>query len=267
MPRPMTDGPTQIRPYQEWAERVLNGEMLSREEALGILQTPDEDVLDLLAASFRVRRAHFGREVQLYYLKNAKSGFCPEDCGYCSQGKDATSDIDRYVMLERDPTARGGETGGGIERPHVLHRRQRPRPHQPRSRARGRMSSQKAKAEHGLAHLLLSGLLTPDQALKLKAAGVDRINHNLNTSRRFYPEICTTHTYDDRLETLRVASDAGMELCSGLIVGMGETDEDIVDVALELRDAERPIHPGELPDLHRRHAAWKTCTSSIRGTA
>ena len=94
---------------------------------------------------------------------------------------------------------------------------------------------QKAKSEYGLHICCCLGLLTPDQALQLKAAGVDRINHNLNTSRRFYPEICTTHTYQDRLETLRVASEAGMELCSGLIVGMGETDEDIVEVALELQ--------------------------------
>ncbi len=93
----------------------------------------------------------------------------------------------------------------------------------------------KVKAEYGLHICCCLGLLTPDQALQLKEAGVDRINHNLNTSRRFYPEICTTHTYEDRLETLRTVSEAGMELCSGLIVGMGERDEDIADVALELQ--------------------------------
>ena len=78
------------------------------------------------------------------------------------------------------------------------------------------------------------GLLSSEQAARLKACGVDRVNHNLNTSRRFYPEICTTHSYDDRVETLRAVRDAGLEVCSGGIIGMGETDKDIVDLALQL---------------------------------
>ena len=79
------------------------------------------------------------------------------------------------------------------------------------------------------------GLLTPDQAETLADAGVDRINHNLNTSRELYGEVCSTHTYDDRLDTLRVVRERGMELCSGLIVGMGESHRDVVDVLTELR--------------------------------
>jgi len=81
---------------------------------------------------------------------------------------------------------------------------------------------------------LMLGLLRPEQAQRLKQAGVDRINHNLNTSRRFHEQICTTHSYDDRLGTLQIARSAGLELCSGLIVGMGETAEDLVDVAIQL---------------------------------
>jgi biotin synthase len=97
---------------------------------------------------------------------------------------------------------------------------------------------ERIKGELGLHICCCLGLLSPDQARRLKAAGVDRINHNLNTSRRFYDEICTTHTYQDRLDTLRVVREAGMELCCGLIVGMGEVDEDVVDLALELRELE-----------------------------
>ena len=93
----------------------------------------------------------------------------------------------------------------------------------------------KIKDKYGLHICCCLGLLEPDQAQKLKQAGVDRINHNLNTSRTFYDTICSTHSYDDRLQTLRAVRDAGMELCSGLIVGMGETDRDLVDVAFELR--------------------------------
>jgi biotin synthase len=90
------------------------------------------------------------------------------------------------------------------------------------------------KQKYGLHVCACLGLLTPEQAQRLKACGVDRVNHNLNTSAKFYPEICTTHTYDDRVNTLRNVRDAGMELCSGGIVGMGESDSDVVNMALAL---------------------------------
>ena len=87
------------------------------------------------------------------------------------------------------------------------------------------------------------GLLTPQDSKALKAAGVDRVNHNLNTSERYYPSICSTHTYQDRLETLRNARQAGLELCSGGIVGMGEKDEDLIELAMALRE----IKPDSIP--------------------
>jgi biotin synthase len=93
----------------------------------------------------------------------------------------------------------------------------------------------KIKDELGLHICVCLGLLKPDQAKRLSEAGVDRVNHNLNTSRRFYNEICSTHTFQDRIDTLNVVRESGMELCSGLIVGMGETNEDLVDVIMELR--------------------------------
>jgi biotin synthase len=220
--------------YQDWADRALNGEPFSREDCLAVLQTPDEDVLELLAATYRVRRRHFGKEVQLYYLKNAKSGLCPEDCGYCSQSKTADTDIDRYVMLnETQLMAAAKQAADSQARTYCIVASGRG----PTNREVEHVASvvRKVKAEYGLHICCCLGLLTPEQARELKEAGVDRINHNLNTSQRFYPEICTTHTYQDRLETLRVVSEAGMELCSGLIVGMGERDEDIADVALELQ--------------------------------
>ena len=234
MQRPTTTGLDPAEFYGQLADRVLAGDNLSREQALAILQTPDEDLLELLAAAYRVRRKHFGRQVQLYYLKNAKSGLCPEDCGYCSQGKEATSDIDRYVMLnETQLLAAAKQAAESQARTYCIVASGRA----PTNREVEHVVSvvRKVKDEFGLHICCCLGLLTPDQAVQLKQAGVDRINHNLNTSRRFYPEICTTHTYQDRLETLRVASEAGLELCSGLIVGMGERDEDIIEVALELQ--------------------------------
>jgi len=200
-----------LETYDEWANRALAGESFTREQALAILKTPDEEILDLLVAAFRVRRKHFGREVQLYYLKNAKSGLCPEDCGYCSQGKEATSEIDRYVMLnETQLLAAAKQAADSNARTYCIVASGRG----PTDREIGHVSNvvRKVKTEYGLHICCCLGLLSPEQAIRLKEAGVDRINHNLNTSQRFYPEICSTHTYQDRLDTLRVASEAGMEL-------------------------------------------------------
>ena len=221
--------------WDHLAERALAGERLTREAGLAILRSPDTDLPALLAAAFRVRLAHFGRKVQLYYLKNAKSGLCPEDCGYCSQSIVADSAIDRYPLLNEAKLLEGARQA-----------------HERRARtycivASGRGPSdrevthiastvEKIKDQYGLHVCCCLGLLTREQALTLREAGVDRINHNLNTSRRFYDQICSTHSFDDRLATLRISREAGLELCCGLIVGMGELDEDVVDVARELRE-------------------------------
>jgi biotin synthase len=171
--------------------------------------------------------------VHLYFLQNAKSGLCPEDCGYCSQSSVSEAAIDRYAWLSAERLLAGArEARANQARTYCIV-------------ASGRGPSDREiehvcrvvrqiKDELGLHICACLGLLSSDQAARLAAAGVDRINHNLNTSRRFYEQICSTHTYQDRLDTLRLADNAGMELCCGLIVGMGETDEDVVDVVEEL---------------------------------
>ncbi|HUG91210.1 MAG TPA: biotin synthase BioB [Planctomycetaceae bacterium] len=219
--------------WNELASRVLAGGSLTRNEALDVLRAPDVDVPALLAATFRVRRRHFGLKVQLYYLQNAKSGLCPEDCGYCSQSLVSTAEIDRYPLLSERRLLEGAAAAAGLNsRTYCIVTSGRgPTEREVEHLAR---TVEKIKAEHGLHICCCLGLLEPDQARRLKDAGVDRINHNLNTSRRFYGQICSTHTYQDRLDTLRVVRQAGLELCSGLIVGMGEADEDVVEVALEL---------------------------------
>ncbi|MEX2287799.1 MAG: biotin synthase BioB [Planctomycetaceae bacterium] len=219
------------------ADRVLAGQTLSREEGLSVLQSPDVELPDLLAATFRVRRAHFGLKVHLYYLKNAKSGLCPEDCGYCSQSVVSTADIPRYSIMSEAKLLQGARDAANANaRTYCIVASGRG----PSDREVEHVASvvEKIKAERPLHICCCLGLLKPHQARRLAAAGVDRINHNLNTSRAYYDQICTTHTFDDRLETLRTVREAGMELCSGLIVGMGETDADVVDVALQLRALE-----------------------------
>lgn len=220
--------------WHELAERILEGHELTVEEGLSILRSDDDELLDLLAATYRVRRHHFGRKVHLYFLKNAKSGLCPEDCGYCSQSIISEAEIPRYALLNEAKLMEGAERAVASQaRTYCIVASGRG----PSNREVDHIASTvaKIKDKYGLHICCCLGLLDEEQAVRLKAAGVDRINHNLNTSRSFYDQVCTTHSYEDRLKTLQVARKAGMELCSGLIVGMGETDQDLVEVAFELR--------------------------------
>lgn len=217
------------------ASDVLNGRPLKRGDAEAVLNCDDSQLLDLLQAAFRVRERHFGRQVQLYYLRNAKSGLCPEDCGYCSQSAVSDAEIPKYRWLDEESLLAGARQARDAQaRTYCIVASGRgPNDNEVEHVAR---AVRRIKDELGMHICACLGLLEPHQARMLADAGVDRVNHNLNTSRRFYNEICTTHTYQDRMDTLRVASEAGMELCSGLIVGMGETPDDVVDIVLELRD-------------------------------
>lgn len=221
--------------WNELADRVLDGHLITREESLAVLRSSDAEILELVAAAYRVRRHHFGNKVHLYYLKNAKSGLCPEDCGYCSQSKVSDAPIERYALLNEAKLMDGARQAAESQaRTYCIVASGRG----PSDREVDHIASvvRKIKNEYGLHICCCLGLLSPDQAVRLARAGVNRINHNLNTSRAFYEKICTTHTFEDRLDTLRVVRDAGMELCSGMIVGMGEVDEDVVDLVLQLRE-------------------------------
>lgn len=221
--------------WQALADRVLAGEAISSEEALSVLECPDEELLDLLSAAFKVRQRWFGREVQLYFLMNAKSGLCPEDCSYCSQSKVSDADIPKYNLLNRDKLLAGAKMAaerGACTYCIVISARG---PNEREMRAVEEIVPQ-IKAEHNLKVCACLGLLTDDQAKRLAAAGVDRVNHNLNTSAEHYATICSTHTHADRVRTLESVRDAGMEMCSGGIVGMGEKPTDVVEMAIQLRE-------------------------------
>ena len=217
------------------ADRVLAGDAISKDDALAVLRCPDLELLDLLAATYRVRHRYFGNTVQLYFLMNAKSGLCPEDCGYCSQSKVSDAEIPRYNLLTRDKLLDGARVAherGSKTYCIVISARA------PNEREIAAITEivPRIKEQFGLNVCACLGLLTADQAQRLAACGVDKVNHNLNTSQRFYPEICTTHTYQDRVETLEHVRAAGLQLCSGGILGMGENDADVVEMAFALRD-------------------------------
>jgi biotin synthase len=225
-------------PASEWhdlAERVLAGDELSAADGLGVLECPDDELLDLLAAAYRVRRRWFGNQVQLYFLMNAKSGLCPEDCAYCSQSKVSEAEIPRYNLLSRERMLDGARIAAEQKaRTYCIVISARG----PNEREMRAVTSIVPEIKHrfNLKICACLGLLTPEQARQLKACGVDRVNHNLNTSDAYYGEICTTHTFADRLATLRAVHDAGLEMCSGGIIGMGEGRQDVVELALTLRD-------------------------------
>ena len=194
--------------WNELADAVLSERPVSRDDALAVLRTPDNELLALLHAAFRVRREYFGRTVQLYYLRNAKSGLCPEDCHYCSQSAISEAAIDRYPMQSVERLLQGArEAAANKARTYCIVASGRG----PSHREVGRVADavRTIKAETGLHICCCLGLLTDEQAAELKAAGVDRINHNLNTSRRFHDEICGTHTFEDRLATLRTPATPG----------------------------------------------------------
>ncbi len=226
------------RTVTDWnalADQVLGGTSITRDQAAGILNSGDDEILDLMAAAYRIRREHFGNRVQLYFLMNAKSGLCPEDCGYCSQSKVATSDVPKYNLLSRDKILDGARVAAERDSKTYCIVISARGPNEREIAAMEQLIPE-IKKEYDLKICACLGLLDEDQAKRLKACGVDRVNHNLNTGREFYSDICTTHTYDDRIQTLSAVRDAGMELCSGGIIGMGESQNDVIDMALELRE-------------------------------
>lgn len=219
----------------ELADRVLAGHRVTEAEALAILRLPDDRILDLMAAAHKVRRRYFGNTVQLYFLMNAKSGLCPEDCHYCSQSKVSDAEIPRYNILNREKLLDGARVAherGSKTYCIVISARG---PNESEIRAVETIVPQ-IKEKYGLNICACLGLLSSEQAQRLAACGVDKVNHNLNTSEAHYGTICTTHTYQDRVDTLKAVRSAGMELCSGGIIGMGEADRDVVQMCFTLRD-------------------------------
>lgn len=228
--------------YRILSNKALANEALTREEARAVLQTPDDRLLELLDAAYAVRHKFFGRKVRLQMLQNAKSGACQEDCGYCSQSAVSAADIKKYGLLKKSQMVEGARRASeskAIRYCIVISGRS------PLDRDIGEISEavREIKGTVPVQVCCSLGLLTKDDARRLKEAGVDRINHNLNASERFHPQMVTTHSYQDRLATISNARAAGMEICSGGIAGMGETDEDVIDLALSLRE----VRPDSIP--------------------
>jgi biotin synthase len=238
--------------YQDFAAKALRDETLTRSECQAVLDSPDERLLELLQAAFTVRSRYFGKTVRLQMLQNAKSGACMEDCHYCSQSSISTAPIERYNLLPQKEMIDGARQAAASKAQRyciVISGRS------PLDREIDEIAGavRAIKQEIPIQICCSLGLMSEPQAKRLKAAGVDRVNHNLNTGEAFHASICTTHTFQDRLNTIQNARTAGLEICSGGIVGMGEKDEDLIDLAMALID----VKPDSIP-LNTLHPATGT---------
>ena len=224
-------------------EKGLRRELPTREEALAVLATSDDELLEVGAAAGKVRRQWFGRRVKLNYLVNLKSGLCPEDCSYCSQRLGSKAEILKYTWLKPDEASQAAAAGvaGGAKRVCLVASGRGPTDRDV-DRVSKTIEAIKEQNE-GVEVCACLGLLSGGQAERLRAAGADAYNHNLNTSEGTYGDITTTHTYADRVDTVHQAQAAGLSACSGLIAGMGESDEDLVDVVFSLRE----LDPDSVP--------------------
>ncbi|MFG2396899.1 biotin synthase BioB [Streptomyces lydicus] len=216
-------------------DKALRRELPTPAEALALLKTPDEVVLDVVAGASRVRHHYFGRRVKLNFLVNLKSGLCPEDCSYCSQRLGSKAEILKYSWLKPEEAAEAARQGvaAGAKRVCLVASGRGPT-----DRDIGRVADTIAAIREdspGVEVCACLGLLSEGQAEQLTEAGADAYNHNLNTAGDRYADICTTHTYTDRVDTVEQAKAAGLSPCSGLIAGMGEGPEELVEVAFSLR--------------------------------
>jgi len=224
------------------ARQSLAGIAPTEEEALWILDGEDVELLPLLQAAYEPRRRAFGRKVMVHVLNNVQNGLCPEDCGYCSQNKDSKAAIRKYAMKSDEAILAEAESAArsGASRYCMVLSGRGPTVDRTR-RIAGLI--REIKSRWPIEVCLSAGLMGDEHARILKEAGLDRMNHNLNTSERRYDAITSTHTYADRVATLEAAKRNGIESCSGLIVGMGEESIDLVEVAFRLRELEVPSIP------------------------
>ena len=228
--------------WRNLARKAIQGEALTREEALSVLRADDDELLAIMDAAYRVRRHYFGNKVKLNLIINAKSGYCPEDCGYCSQSRVSDAPIEKYTLLEKDILVDGAKKAMEMQAgTYCIVASGRG----PTSRELDQVVAavEEIKSTMPMKICACLGILSQEQANRLKQAGVDRYNHNLNTSEGHYSHITSTHTYADRVHTVETAKHAGMSPCSGVIMGMGETDDQLVDVAFSLRELDADSIP------------------------
>lgn len=215
-----------------YTDKVLNGGAITREEALYLYEQPLEE---LCAAADRIRRQFCGSRFDLCTIINGKSGCCSENCKFCAQSAHNHTGAAQYPLLPAEEIveqARLNHQQGVLRFSIVTSGKALPD---------GEVDQmcevvRRIKDEVGISVCVSFGLLDETQFRKLKEAGVDRVHNNLEASRRYFPQVCTTHTFEDKVRAIRAAQAAGLSVCSGGIMGLGETPEDRIDMAISLRE-------------------------------
>ncbi|MDY3740868.1 MAG: biotin synthase BioB [Selenomonadaceae bacterium] len=215
------------------AEEIINGRRLKRDEDLSWLL--EAELSELQAGAFLLQKHFRGNHIDLCTIVNGRSGRCSENCKYCAQSAYHHTGVEEYPLMSKEELFRHAKANqeGGANRFSIV--------------TSGRalsgkefetvLEAYKEMNDTLSIHLCAShGILTEEQLQKLYEAGVRQYHHNIETSKRYFPEICTSHTYDDRIKTIRLAQKAGLNVCSGGIIGMGETWADRIDMAISLSE-------------------------------
>jgi len=223
--------------YNQITKFGLQNITLPKVLAKDIFNVDKLELLPLLNAAYEVRKEFVGKSVTIHIINNSQNGFCSEDCHYCAQAKTSDADISEYPMKTDDEIMMEAKQAyeRGAHRYCMVFAGRGPSDRRVEHLAR---LIRLIKSQYPIEICVSAGLLDKKKAQILKMAGLDRLNHNLNTSENHYESICTTHTFRDRLGTLEAARNAGLQLCSGIIVGMNEAEEDIIEVAYKLRELE-----------------------------
>jgi len=216
------------------ANQVISGETPSKEVFQGIAATKDEDVFSMIAGADRIREAFFNREIHLCTICNGKSGKCSEDCSFCSQSKFADSDIEIYPLLSKEKLQAGAlhSYDTPVNRYSIVTSGKR----MPKEEIKKIAHAMSELDSEKLAYCVSLGILDIEDFEILKQAGVTRYHHNLETARSHFDNICTTHTFQDRVDTIKAAQKVGLSVCAGGILGTGESDEQVLELALELKE-------------------------------
>lgn len=223
--------------YEQLAEKSLSNNTIDDEDIKWILTDKNVELLPLLQSAYQVRHHYYKNNVKIHILNNVQSGNCTEDCRYCAQSKKSDNEIDVYPMKNENEIMEEAEKAyQSSAYRHCL-------VFSGRHLGKNRIENicqivKKIKNKYPMEICVSAGFLSEKDAVKLVDAGVNRYNHNLNTSSNFYEEICTTHDFKKRVETIQTAKKKGLDICSGVIIGMGESISDIIRMTKELHEVE-----------------------------
>ena len=224
--------------WQRIREDAMSGEGISSSDALEVLRLPRDSMWRLLDVTDTIRRKFKGDGIRLCSIVNAKSGLCSEDCSFCSQSSGSKAEIVKYPLIDeekivdaaREAKARGAREFSIVTSGMAMRNR--------KELVRVGNAVERIRGEVGLETCVSLGTLSAENVAYLLSRGLRSVHHNLETSRSFFPSMCTTHDYEEDVRAVRAAKATGAWVCCGGIFGIGETDEDRVELSMTLRELE-----------------------------